>query len=208
MFYLYTITNIISGKVYVGQTVRPQQRWSQHKNYAKKENLIQYIHCAMAKYGVDNFVYEVVATCKTQEDADYIESLMIKQYDSRNKLKGYNLSPGGDVPWNKGLPPEQQPMYGKHHSEESKRKSSISNKGKKKPHSQEWSEKISSIMKGRQITWAQKLSESQTKFTVDIEREIVSKYKEGISVKILKEEYGCAERTIYDIIKRRRKYDN
>jgi hypothetical protein len=49
----------------------------------------------MSKYGVDNFVFEPIATCKTQEDTDEVESLLIIQYDSRNKNKGYNSRIGG-----------------------------------------------------------------------------------------------------------------
>lgn len=55
----------------------------------------QYIHRAMAKYGVESFIFEVIATCRTQEDTDEAESILIKQYDSRSKEYGYNLMVGG-----------------------------------------------------------------------------------------------------------------
>lgn len=111
---------MLNDKLYIGQTVRPKQRWSQHKTYAKRDNPVQYIHRAMMKYGIDNFQFMVIAGCKTSEDANETEKLLIKQYDS--KREGYNVSPGGDVPWNKNLPTEKQPMYGKHHSESVKQK--------------------------------------------------------------------------------------
>jgi group I intron endonuclease len=207
MFYLYTIKNVTDSKVYIGQTVRPERRWSQHKVYAQHVLPIQYIHRAIAKHGIENFVFEIIAVCKTQENADYVEEELIKQYDSRNKDKGYNVAPGGKHAWNVGLPSELQPMFGRHHSEESKKKSSSSNTGKKKPHSRQWSSKISKIMVGRQITWAQKISEAQAKFTISTEREIFAKYNKGIPTKILKEEYDCSLTTVYSIIRRRRKYD-
>ena len=95
MHYLYRITNQLNGKVYIGQS-NSKRRWSQHKYFARHpEQTGQYIHYAMAKYGVDNFVFETIATCKTQEDTDEVESLLIIQYDSRNKNKGYNLRIGG-----------------------------------------------------------------------------------------------------------------
>ena len=31
MGYIYTITNKINNKKYVGQTINPQKRWSRHK---------------------------------------------------------------------------------------------------------------------------------------------------------------------------------
>lgn len=96
LHYLYRITDTLNNKVYIGQTVDNKKRWSQHKAYAKApEKTGQYIHRAMAKYGVEHFVFEIIATCRTQDDTDETESLLIKQYDSRNKEFGYNLMIGG-----------------------------------------------------------------------------------------------------------------
>ncbi len=50
----------------------------------------------MKKYGVANFVYEVITVCLTQDDANYVETQLIKQYDSCNKEKGYNVEEGGN----------------------------------------------------------------------------------------------------------------
>lgn len=148
MQYLYIIQNILNGKLYIGQTNDPSRRWTFHKTMSRC-NQIQYIHRAMAKHGIKNFVFKVIATCCTQEDADFTETQLIVQYDSRNKKIGYNLAPGGDVAWNKNLPKEQQPMYGKNHSEESKRKISESQKGIAKPKpSEETKRKMSSSHKG------------------------------------------------------------
>lgn len=96
MHYLYRITNKINGKVYIGQTNNPEYRWYQHCSYAKKDNKHkQYIHHAMAKYGTENFEFEIIATCRIQEDIDITEVLLIQQYDSRNSSYGYNLKSGG-----------------------------------------------------------------------------------------------------------------
>lgn len=95
MHYLYRITNQINGKVYIGQTNKPEYRWYQHRSYAAGNKPKQYIHNAMSKYGIENFTFDVIATCLTQENADETESLLIIQYDSRNKEYGYNLMIGG-----------------------------------------------------------------------------------------------------------------
>jgi len=114
MHYLYKITNTLNNKLYIGQTVDNKKRWMQHKSYAKSPDKTgQYIHRAMAKHGVENFAFEMIATCQTQEDANEIESLLIVQYNSRDQNHGYNLMVGG--------------AYGGH-SEESKQKQSISMK--------------------------------------------------------------------------------
>lgn len=95
MHYLYRIVNQLNGKIYIGQS-NSNRRWSQHLYFAKyPERTGQYIHRAMAKHGAINFTYEVIATCLTQEDANIIEDVLIQQYDSRNKERGYNLNAGG-----------------------------------------------------------------------------------------------------------------
>jgi group I intron endonuclease len=132
--YLYRITNQLSGKVYLGQTINPNERWQQHKSDAKGKPK-QYIHHAMIKYGINNFIYEIIASCKTQEDADETEILLINQYDSRNKQCGYNISIGGE-----------HGMLGLHQSEEAKKKISEWHKGKKL--SEETKQKISEANKG------------------------------------------------------------
>lgn len=64
----------------------------------------------------------------------------------------------GREPWNKGLPPEEQPFFGKHHLEESKHKVSEANKGKTghyppwnkgKSFSEETKRRISEALKGK-----------------------------------------------------------
>src|SRR5690606_19045114 len=54
-----------------------------------------YIHYAMAKYGNEHFIFEVIATCQTKDDADEAENILIQQYNSRNRKYGYNLKDGG-----------------------------------------------------------------------------------------------------------------
>jgi group I intron endonuclease len=120
MHYLYIIRNVLNNKVYVGQTTNLKRRWQAHRSYSKQKIPTQYIHRAMNKYGIDNFIQEHVASCRTQEDADVIETFLINQYDSRNKENGYNLAPGGNVAWPSGLPSHMYPRYGKHHTEEHK----------------------------------------------------------------------------------------
>lgn len=96
MHFMYKITNQINEKVYIGQTVDANKRWGAHKSFARNDDKPrQYIHHAIAKYGSENFAFEVIATCRTQEDADVIEDQLIGQYDSRNKERGYNLKTGG-----------------------------------------------------------------------------------------------------------------
>lgn len=90
--YLYKITNKINGKIYIGQTVQPQKRWSQHKRHSRKPN--QIVHHAINKYGAENFKFEVIAMCKSWDDANDIETELVSQYQSLVP-EGYNVALGG-----------------------------------------------------------------------------------------------------------------
>lgn len=124
MYYIYRITNIINGKIYIGQTIQPNIRWSNHKSVTKRKPT-QCIHHAMKKYGVENFIFEVILTCKTQTDANEVEDVVITQYDSRNNDLGYNIARGGSS--NSG---PAHHCYGKKLTQEHKNKIGISQLGK------------------------------------------------------------------------------
>lgn len=93
MHYLYRITNKINGKYYIGQTNNLHTRWIAHKNCS--ESPTQVIHHALAKYGINNFEFDHIATCKTIDQANDSETELIKQYDSLISNNGYNLTTGG-----------------------------------------------------------------------------------------------------------------
>jgi group I intron endonuclease len=95
---IYRITNVLNNKIYIGQTKDPKTRWSRHKSDArlgKKYNW--HLYDAMRKYGVDNFVFEVIAQTKFLEEVDRLEILLIEQYGSTDKNIGYNISAGGQA---------------------------------------------------------------------------------------------------------------
>jgi group I intron endonuclease len=96
MHYLYKITNIINNKVYIGQTNNLNRRWQAHKNAAMKNKPEQVIHHSIIKYGVNNFTFEHIATCRTWSDANELETILVSQYNSHIESgKGYNSTRGG-----------------------------------------------------------------------------------------------------------------
>lgn len=128
--YLYRITNKINGKIYIGQSVDTVRRWYEHKREAAQEKPSMAISCAIKKYGNDAFEFEVIACCKTWDDANEIETLLVLQYDSLiNNGKGYNVSLGGTVApksekwkqsmreWRASLSPEERAQISKKQSE-------------------------------------------------------------------------------------------
>lgn len=118
-FYVYKITNLVNGKIYVGKATSIKARWSKHKTaaIAKNPNDYTYFHKAMNKYGFDNFKVEQVAEYKTEREALDAEIFYIKEWKCRDKNIGYNLTDGGDG------------ASGFKHSEETKIKMSESKKG-------------------------------------------------------------------------------
>lgn len=86
---IYKITNNINGKVYIGQSIRIEERWADHLT----ANDDWQIHQAIKKYGANNFTFEVIEECP-QEDLDDREMYWISYYNSFKK--GYNMTLGGE----------------------------------------------------------------------------------------------------------------
>ena len=94
---IYSYTNSINGKKYIGQTINPRQRKSQHKSSAFNENDANYdtlLHRAFRKYGYDNFIYEVLAEVDTIEELNQLEIYYIDKFNTTTP-NGYNILEGG-----------------------------------------------------------------------------------------------------------------
>lgn len=92
--YLYKITNNINGKIYIGQTVHPEKRWWEHRRRAITHHDNYPIHLAIAKYGEENFSFEVL---EESENYDQREQQLIQEYNSLSP-NGYNVALGGPAP--------------------------------------------------------------------------------------------------------------
>lgn len=84
---IYKITNKLNNKVYIGQSVNPENRWLNHKSDTKT-----YIGRALHKYGQENFIFEIL---EWTEDYNTRERYWISYYNSYG-VKGYNLTAGGE----------------------------------------------------------------------------------------------------------------
>lgn len=89
---IYKITNLINGKVYIGQSIDIKRRWQDHRNkkYWRKRDYVLYR--AFYKYGIENFSFEVLECCG-MSDLDEREIFYIQKYNSF--YKGYNMTTGG-----------------------------------------------------------------------------------------------------------------
>lgn len=97
---IYKATNKVNKKVYIGQTTKTlEKRKKQHIDRASKNiSKCRKFSSAIRKYGADNFTWEILDTASTQEELNELEDKYIKQYDSINRDKGYNLKTGGIKP--------------------------------------------------------------------------------------------------------------
>ena len=92
---IYKITNMVNGKVYIGQSVNIEDRWRCHKSNMNYKN--HTIYKAMRKYGFENFKFEVIEECR-QEDLNNLEIYYIWYYNSymgNKNHNGYNETAGG-----------------------------------------------------------------------------------------------------------------
>ena len=144
---IYKITNLIDGKIYVGQTVQSlEQRISGHRSNAKhnnnllNENSIDY---AINKCGWENFKVEVIEICTSQNELNEREKFWIKILNCKVPV-GYNLTDGG------GGIIGFTSQKGRHFSAKHKAKISASNKGKK--FSDEHKRKLSVAHKGKTLS--------------------------------------------------------
>lgn len=97
MIGIYKITNKINKKCYIGQSIDIEKRWKAHITRSAKHNTEKYsekIYQAIRKYGISNFIFEVIEECSIDE-LDEKELKWIKYYDSYNN--GYNMILKGNV---------------------------------------------------------------------------------------------------------------
>ena len=97
---IYMYKNKINGHMYIGLTNNFRRRYSDHKKAALNPNDKDYnaaIHCAIRKYGLDNFEYIKIE--ELPDDKELLknrEQYWIKHYNTYEDRQHYNETPGGD----------------------------------------------------------------------------------------------------------------
>lgn len=153
---IYKITNKINGKCYIGQTTKGfdkryvyqgediEKVYKYHLTMKKCDNYNEHLFRSIEKYGVDSFeVIKVFDVAFSQIELNIKEKFYIKLFKSNERDFGYNINEGGEgnsrpckeetkikiSKANKGkLLGEKNPMYGKTHTKEVKKKMSEINK--------------------------------------------------------------------------------
>ena len=95
MAYIYKITNIQNGKLYIGKTLStPEKRFKEHSRDAfKNRNEKRPLYAAMRKYGIEQFKVETIEETSS-DNIDEREKYWIEYYGSFKN--GYNATTGGD----------------------------------------------------------------------------------------------------------------
>lgn len=142
---IYTITNTIDGKIYVGYTKHLSQRRFEHMSKLSKGNHTStHLQYAVNQYGVENFIYETLEECP-RHLLVAMEHYWCNILDTHNPKRGYNILPTHPEGENKRL------------SEETKQKIRIARA--KQVITEEHKQAISKASKGRPRKKGVKLSQ-------------------------------------------------
>lgn len=155
--YIYKITNLVNGKIYIGQH-------SKNDNSLNKLDESYWasgikINNAFKKYGYNNFSREILCWCESYEELNNKEIFYIKEFNSTNNDIGYNIAEGGNNGGNliKGYSEEELILHYKKISDgnirawknENIRNTYIQSFSKR---GQSWKNKISKALTGRKGT--------------------------------------------------------
>lgn len=97
---IYKITNQINGKVYIGQSIAIEKRFTKHRNEGFNPNSKSYelpLYKGIRKYGLENFTFEILELCSPNELSSR-EMFFIEKFKSFEKSHGYNICIGEITP--------------------------------------------------------------------------------------------------------------
>ena len=138
MIGIYTITNIIDNKIYIGCSTKINERLSKHKrNLRSNKHPNLHLQLAYNKYGKDNFHFDILEECSG--DLIYSqENYWANLLNVHNDNFGYNIAPTNPT--------------NKHYSVSEHTKKKIGAASKKKIFTDEYRKKLSDAKIGRSGT--------------------------------------------------------
>lgn len=93
--FIYKITNITNGKMYIGQTIQknPKMRWYDHCARARKGQN-NHLYNSMRHYGVESFTWEVIDHAEDINELNLKERYWLDYYKQITEC--YNLREAGN----------------------------------------------------------------------------------------------------------------
>ena len=162
MGYVYMITNTVNQKKYIGISIHEPEKGRIKRHLSGQGNRI--IANAVKKYGQDAFIYELLEADVFDAFLPELEVYYIAEFNTV-RPHGYNLTHGGDhaIPSEETRRKISESNTGKKHSAETCRKLSEAHKGKKRsPHSAETRRKISESNTGKKRSAEERLKNSES----------------------------------------------
>lgn len=158
-YFIYETTNNTNGKKYIGQHTTSNI----DDGYLGSGKILKQ---AIDKYGKDNFSRKILAYANDEDELNELEKYYISKYNATESNEYYNIAEGGYGNPRAGMNEEQlnewkrnqieaqkgkhegenNSMYGKKHTEETRNKIREAHKGQK--HTEEWKRNQSEKMKG------------------------------------------------------------
>jgi group I intron endonuclease len=193
---IYSITNIINNKKYIGQSINLERRLCRHiGELIKCSHSNTHLQASFLKYGIQNFEFEIITICD-KSMLNELEIYYIDLFNSHNNKYGFNKTYGGDTP---------------NHNLETREKISEKQKGRKL--TPEWRNNVIEALKGRPVSedTRKKIGDKNRKFSEDELKNIVDLYiNQGYSQKEIAKITNSGKMTINRYLKQykeKMKYD-
>jgi group I intron endonuclease len=194
---IYKITNVVNGKVYVGQTINYDKRKNSHiSKLINGTHHNEHLQKSFNIHGIKSFAFEVIKECYESE-LDLLEIKYIKELDAINN--GYNLMHGGQA-------------NNRYFSKETREKMSNARKGMKFSDSHREKLRIVNLGKKMSIESINKNRESHLLINSNGEKnnnavisdkvafDIVLDLINGFSVNDLSEKYSVSKDIVYNLL--------
>lgn len=213
---IYKITNKENGLIYIGCTISSlDKRFKEHLSRCFTSNYKSKLYNSIKKYGQENFTIELIEECDLSVIYE-TEKKYIEQYNSYNN--GLNATIGGEGCLGYVHSPEVRvkisesvknsnshrgktydELYGdKADEQREKRRLSVKNVWKS----------ISDDEKEKRVNKAKETLQKNSKYGVELVKEIKQKIKEGLKVKQLKELYPQVRENFFYELKNGRSWTN
>jgi len=95
--HIYTITNLVNGKIYVGQTMQsnPKMRWYAHCDMVRK-NKKSHLYDSMRKHGISQFKWVVVDSASSIAELNELETKWANKFRDQGVILYNNRETGGN----------------------------------------------------------------------------------------------------------------